>query len=93
MTERDIPNTDEILVFLHCGQCLTERPEEESPKEWARLNVGWTKLGLQVWCTRHEVNVLHIDFEGRKHPANVTAKAPHAKHDPMNVIREDEPRH
>jgi len=71
---REIPNTNEIVAFLHCGLCQAEIPDGISPREWKDLEVGWTELGLQVWCVRHEVNVVHIDFEGMKHPANLTRK-------------------
>ena len=43
-----------------------------SPQEYVRVQAGWTPLGLQVWCTRHDVNIVHIDFEGVKHAANDT---------------------
>ena len=46
-----------------------------SPREYAQLEVGFTKLGIQVWCRRHGVNVLHMDFKGRKFPANTTVQA------------------
>ena len=69
---RPVPNTKEIIQFLHCGQCLIEIAESQEPIG-QRLEVGWTKLGIQVWCKRHDMNLLHIDFEGRKHPANTTA--------------------
>lgn len=68
-----LDNTDQIGAFIHCGLCLDECPEDQSPAEWARLN-GWTKRGIQVWCVRHNCNVVHIDFEGHKHPANVTRR-------------------
>jgi hypothetical protein len=71
---RDIPNTNEIAAYMHCGKCLEEKPPDQSPQEWAQLEVGWTQLGLQVWCKRHDCNVCHIDFEGQKHPANTTRK-------------------
>jgi hypothetical protein len=67
-------NTLRIGAYLHCGKCLEERPLGQSPRDWARLSVGWTDKGLQVWCARHDVNVMHVDFEGAKHPANTTAK-------------------
>ena len=71
---REIPNTNEIVSYIHCGLCARELPEGIAPREWKDLEVGWTKLGLQVWCVRHDVNVIHIDFEGMKHPANITRK-------------------
>ncbi len=73
--QKDCPSWDnEIRMYLHCAECLDELPVGESPKSWARLNVGWTVLGIQVWCVRHEKNVLHVDFEGQKHPANTWAR-------------------
>lgn len=73
--ERPAPSNEDVGVqFLHCGVCLHEKPADQTPREYARLQVSWTKVGLQVWCVRHECNVLHVDFEGQKHPANTTRK-------------------
>ena len=69
-----IPNTNEIGLFIHCGLCMDELPTNESPQSWCALEVGWTPIGLQVWCKRHDVNVIHIDFETMHHPANQTRK-------------------
>jgi hypothetical protein len=76
MTEhkKTISNDNEITGYVHCGLCLKELPDDQSPAEWCRLNVGWTKQGLQVWCVRHNVNVCHIDFQGQQHPANTSRK-------------------
>jgi hypothetical protein len=71
---KEIPNTNEIVAYFHCGLCLRELPEGISPREWQDVEVGWTRIGLQVWCVRHEVNVIHIDFEGIKHRANIIGK-------------------
>lgn len=65
----DIPRTNNIASYFHCARCLQERPPHISPREWAQLEVGFTPLGIQVWCRRHEMNVLHVDFEGQRHPA------------------------
>lgn len=56
----------EIGAYLHCAKCLEELPEDQSPAEFARLSVGWTRLGLQVWCHRHDLNVINLDFKGQK---------------------------
>jgi hypothetical protein len=69
-----IPNTNEIKMFIHCGLCMKELPAGQSPREWAQLEVGWTDIGLQIWCKRHECNVGHIDFQGEVHPANTSRK-------------------
>jgi hypothetical protein len=58
-----------IKAFFHCAKCLDEMPGGTSPRDWAKLSVGWTIAGFQVWCNRHECNVMHIDFQGVKHPA------------------------
>lgn len=70
---RDIPNTNEIQSFMHCGECIKELPRGMSPRDYTAIECGWTPLGFQIWCKRHELNMLHVDFEGQKHPANRTA--------------------
>jgi hypothetical protein len=74
MTGRIIPNTNEIELYLHCQQCIDEKPKGISPMDWQKIQVGWTQLGLQVWCVRHDCNIMHIDFEGVKHRANTTRR-------------------
>ena len=68
--------TDGIHMFLHCKQCVRDwqegRAPGESMKDYARLNAGWTDFGLKLVCARHGLNVAHIDFEGVKHPADMT---------------------
>lgn len=39
---------------------------EMTPREYADLEAGWTKKGFQVWCKRHELNIIHVDFMGQK---------------------------
>jgi hypothetical protein len=55
-----------IAAFIHCRRCLEEMPRGTSPREWVRLECGWTPEGLQVWCVRHELNVLDTHFRGQK---------------------------
>lgn len=69
--ERDIPATNEIQLFFHCAKCIRELPHGMSPQEYSRTQAGFTKLGIQVWCDRHDANVIHVDFEGIQHPANL----------------------
>ena len=69
-----IKNENEITTFFHCVRCFDDRPADQSPRDWARLEVGFTEIGLQVWCKRCECNIAHIDFEGQRHPANTTRK-------------------
>lgn len=73
MTE--IPNTLEIQAYIHCRMCAEEFVNGEhkgkSPQTLKNYDIGWTKLGLQIWCVRHDCNIAHIDFEGVKHHANM----------------------
>jgi len=59
---------NEIEMFFHCKECLIEvgKLNNMSPREYAELEVGWTTKGFQVWCKRHEKNVVHLDFKGQK---------------------------
>lgn len=59
-------------MFMHCSLCLEEikKGASDSPRDYARLSVAYTRQGFQVWCVRHEANVFHVDFEGFTHPAN-----------------------
>ncbi len=65
---------NDIKMFLHCRKCVTEwkdgKAGEMSPRDWARLEFGYTEKGLQVRCVRHECNVVNINFEGCQHPAD-----------------------
>lgn len=70
--EKELSNKNKIEMFLHCALCFKEKPDSISPRDFARLEVGWTVEGIQVWCVRHECNILHVDFESQTHPANTT---------------------
>ena len=69
-----LSNEKEISGYLHCAVCMREKPAGISMQEWAMLEIGLTGPGLQVWCRRHDCNVVHIDFQGQSHPANDTRK-------------------
>jgi len=83
--DKGCASTNEIVQFMHCAECLEQKPVGVSPREWAQLEVGWTPVGIQVWCRRHEVNVCHIDFEGKKHPANCKAQPPDKPNDVVGL--------
>ena len=67
-----------IFEFFHCRKCVESVPAGESPATWARLGVGFTPEGIQVWCTRHDENVMALDFLGQKIDF---AKSPGEKYD------------
>jgi hypothetical protein len=48
---------------LQCSRCVAEgeRVSSVSPKVWSRLTVSIRHDGgIQVWCTRHNINVAEI---------------------------------
>lgn len=56
------------LMFFHCRKCVEEwkndAPGTEglSPREYARQQGAATARGVQIFCTRHELNIAHFDF-------------------------------
>jgi len=57
---------NKIHLYFHCKKCLEELPMGMSPRDFSRNETGWTKEGIQVWCIRHDENVVHLDFKGNK---------------------------
>lgn len=55
-----------IEMFFHCASCMPDKPRGISPRDYADLEVGWTRKGLQVWCKRCDKNVINIDLLGQK---------------------------
>jgi len=53
-----------------CAKCAEEVANGAagavSMREYGRLEMGFTERGLQVWCLRHDLNVLHLDFAGER---------------------------
>ncbi len=52
---------------MNCRKCGEEYMDgkygrNKSMREIARLEVGRTKTGLQIWCVRHDMNVVDIDL-------------------------------
>lgn len=51
----------DVVMFLHCKQCISDPMRDalqQSPAEFARLEVGVTREGdLSVRCTRHDASV------------------------------------
>lgn len=53
-----------------CAACEAEhlagRSDAASLRDYMALEAGFTARGLQIWCRRHDLNVCHVDFEGRR---------------------------
>lgn len=57
-----------------CSKCETEfllgSTDSRSLQDYSRLDIGFTSIGVQVWCRRHDANVVHIDFASQKPTAD-----------------------
>lgn len=57
-----------------CAKCADEVASGAagavSMRDYGRLDVGFTERGLQVWCVRHDLNIVHVDFAGAKPEAD-----------------------
>jgi hypothetical protein len=54
MSEENLSTELQIKMYLHCKQCFAENAHPQM------LEVGFTEPGIQVWCKRHQVNVMHM---------------------------------
>lgn len=66
------PNTNvprRIGAFFHCARCFdewkakVEGTENLSPADYQQIEAGWTEDGVQVWCKRHNINVIDITVQ------------------------------
>ena len=57
-----------------CETCFKEYQNLYNPditlRDYVKVDVGFTQIGIQVWCQRHEKNICHIDFAGNRPPAD-----------------------
>ena len=60
------PLKNSIGTFYHCGNCLEQRPEGVSPREWLRAGFGPTPKGFQLWCVRCEMSIVSFNLLGQK---------------------------
>ena len=64
-------NIEQPIVCSRCADDVTEgRAGPVSMADYMRLDVGFSPIGVQVWCRRHDANGVHIDFEGRSLPTD-----------------------
>ena len=57
---------NKIFSFYHSKKCLEEKGDYISARDYASFEFGATEKGFQLWCTRHEENVLALDLLGQK---------------------------
>ena len=71
MPENSLENLqNKITNQIVCSKCEIEFMKggtgSRSLQKYSLLDVGFTNRGLQVWCRRHDVNVVHVDFDGNR---------------------------
>jgi len=74
--QRQIPTQNGITQLMHCPRCVKELGERKiplSPQQYAKVEFGFTSRGVQLWCVRHNLNIIHIDFGDQKLRANTSA--------------------
>ena len=48
-----------IFLHAHCRNCMGKKPANQSPSEWSRTDAGLTDTGVQVWCKRCRMEIVH----------------------------------
>lgn len=66
-----------------CAACMDEfaqgHSDAASLAAFMRMDIGFTDRGLQVWCRRHDRNIVEINFDGQMPEADFRALIPKDK--------------
>ena len=78
MNEVEVNEVDNYIYrYIHCGRCLDDIPKGMSPRDYVNNEVGILPNGdIQVWCIRHEMNVVIFDIENHEMYVNVDEYEP-----------------
>ena len=62
---------DQIKLYQRCQSCQADLDTwtvdpngDTSPREYGRVEIGYTDDGIQAWCIRHEISIVHIQLKG-----------------------------
>ena len=73
----------QINQHVICAKCEEDfqagSTDSSSLQDYTKLDVGFTDIGIQVWCRRHDANVVHVNFNGQKLEANFRCLEPKQK--------------
>ncbi len=61
----NMANKPDIVSYIHCRECMfdwSQTTRSVSPAEFQDNEVGFTQRGIQVWCRRHDKNVISLDI-------------------------------
>ena len=56
------PEKPEIVEYFHCAKCMDEKPDYVTPQEYTNYEVGLTMFGIQVWCKKHNIEVVYLNL-------------------------------
>ncbi len=57
----------ETIVCVKCSdEFMSGSTDAKSLQDYSSIDAGFTNIGIQLWCQRHQVNICHINFEGNK---------------------------
>jgi hypothetical protein len=52
-------------MYLHCNDCLQSKPENVSPRKWARINIFASSPDLlTIWCERCDEEIVTFEVPG-----------------------------
>ncbi len=63
----EIARVEGLLIenYIHCDLCIEELNPGDSPNQYKQLQIGFiTEGGIQVYCERHNKNVLTMRIGG-----------------------------
>jgi hypothetical protein len=66
--DRKPTEAKEIITPIRCERCVQEWSDDESLSsripisDFQMIEAGLTAKGIQVWCRRHQLNVVHIEI-------------------------------
>ena len=67
-------NMNEITTYFHCQKCVDGGMNPQSFRESTNVSVGFSEIGIQVWCERHQEEVLHLNFHKSIKNGNYSTK-------------------
>lgn len=57
---------NKIELYFHCKKCFKEKPRDKSMNQYSRTQTGRTPNGIQVWCSRHEEEIISFVYDWSK---------------------------
>lgn len=49
-------------MYAHCANCYPQRPPDQTPAQWVRIQVSVEHRTLVIWCNRCELEVARFEL-------------------------------